>query len=89
MKQAKSHPIDVGNISPAVLEKCSGPGQFERFDALVSRVLSVPREKIMERREDYAFHSAINPSRPGPKRGTGRGIKRKPAFPAPDVQPPA
>jgi len=72
---AKPRPI---NISPELLAKCSGPDQFERFDALVSKVLSVPRAKIMERREDYAFHSALNPSRPGPKPGTKRKVRSSP-----------
>jgi hypothetical protein len=81
MKQAKPQPIDPANISPELLAKCSGPDQFERFDALVGRLFAVPREKIVERREEYEFHSALNPNRRGPK--------RKRAYPAPVVSPQA
>ena len=68
MKQAKPRPINPANISPELLEKCSGPDQFEKFDSLVTRLFAVPREKIIERREEYEFHSALNPNRRGPKR---------------------
>ena len=55
-------------ISPEVAAKCDAPNQFERFDNLVGRLLAVPREKFLERKEDYAFHSAVNENRRGPKR---------------------
>jgi hypothetical protein len=68
-------------ISPEVAAKCDGPNQLAKFDDLVSRLLAVPREKFLERKEDYAFHSANNDSRRGPKR------KRKLVSPAPAVEP--
>ena len=81
MKQAKPQPIDPANISPELLAKCSESDQFERFDALVTKLFAVPREKIIERREEYDFHSALNPNRRGPKR------KRRSVSPAPGVSP--
>ena len=60
--------------------------EFEAFDALVRQVMSVPRAKLVEREEEYRFHSALNPSRPGPKPGTKR---KKRVSPAPADQPPS
>jgi len=41
---------------------------FERFDALVRKVLSVPRAEIMRREAEYRKRSLENPNRRGPKR---------------------
>ena len=68
-------------ISPEVLEKCSGPAQFAKFDRLVGGLLAVPHAKIAARVEDARFHSALNDNRRGPKR------KRKYASPAPGASP--
>ncbi len=60
------------------------PTEYERFKSLLNRVLAVPRATIIKREEEYQFHSAGNPSRPGPKR------KRKwAASPGPGGAPPA
>jgi hypothetical protein len=47
-----------------------------RFDALVRKVLSVPRAEIMRREAEYKRQSALNPNRRGPK------PKAKPSAPA-------
>lgn len=44
-----------------------GPAAFARFDALVRKVLSVPREEILRREAEYKRRSAMNPRRRGPK----------------------
>jgi len=44
-----------------------GPEAFARFDALVGKVLSVPREEILRREAEYKKQSALNPRRRGPK----------------------
>jgi hypothetical protein len=41
--------------------------EFDRFNALVTRVLSVPRAEIQKRMEDYKRQSASNPNKRGPK----------------------
>jgi hypothetical protein len=46
--------------------------EYRKFKSLLNRVLAVPRATILKREEEYQFHSALNPSRPGPKRGTKR-----------------
>jgi hypothetical protein len=66
---AENKPIE---ISEKLAAKCNASDQFERFDAMVGKILSVPRATILERADDYAFHSAVDPNRRGPKR------KRKP-----------
>ena len=40
---------------------------FERFDALVRKVLSVPHSEIMRREQEYKERSRTNPSKRGPK----------------------
>jgi hypothetical protein len=59
--------------------------EYRKFKSLLNRVLAVPHATIVKREEEYQFHSALNPSRPGPKRGTKR--KRKSASPDPGVAP--
>jgi hypothetical protein len=49
----------------------SGPEtsvEYRKFKSLLNRILSVPRSTIVKREDEYQFHSALNPSRPGPKR---------------------
>jgi hypothetical protein len=58
--------------------------QYQRFKALLGKVLAVPRSKIMEREDHYRYMSANDPSRPGPKPGTKR---KKRADPGPADQP--
>jgi hypothetical protein len=53
----KSVPTEPGNSE-----------EYRKFKTLLNRILAVPRAKILEREDDYRFHSANNPSRPGPKR---------------------
>ncbi|HUP02370.1 MAG TPA: hypothetical protein VMU19_00180 [Bryobacteraceae bacterium] len=43
------------------------PGTSQRMDALVRKVMSVPREEIMRREAEYKRQSLANPRRRGPK----------------------
>jgi hypothetical protein len=51
----------------------AGPEASTRFDALVRKVLSVPREEIMRREAEYKRQSAMNPNRRGPKPKRSQG----------------
>jgi hypothetical protein len=42
--------------------------EFSKFNALVSRILSVPKAEILRREAEYQKESAMNPQRRGPKR---------------------
>ncbi|MGC9969118.1 MAG: hypothetical protein ABSE56_00880 [Bryobacteraceae bacterium] len=42
--------------------------EYERFTALVDRVIAVPHSVIKQRVEEHRRRSAQNPNRPGPKR---------------------
>jgi hypothetical protein len=44
--------------------------EYERFTALVDRVIAVPHSVIKQRVEEHRKRSAENPNRPGPKRKT-------------------
>jgi hypothetical protein len=55
---------------PEIIE---GPEAYQRFDALVRKVLSVPHEEIMRREAEYKRQSAMNPNRRGPKRKARKG----------------
>ena len=44
--------------------------EFDRFNALVGRVLSVPKAVLDQRLEEYERQSKANPKRPGPKKKT-------------------
>jgi hypothetical protein len=44
-----------------------GPEAFERFDALVGKVLSVPRQEILRRDAAYKKRSAMSGKKRGPK----------------------
>ena len=41
--------------------------EFERFNALVGKVLTVPKAVLDERLKDYEKQSKLNPKRRGPK----------------------
>ncbi|MDP9054966.1 MAG: hypothetical protein M3N93_11815 [Acidobacteriota bacterium] len=41
--------------------------EFNRFDALVRRVMEVPRAEILRREEEYKKRAALNPHKRGPK----------------------
>jgi hypothetical protein len=41
--------------------------EYDRFTALVDRVLAVPHSVIKERVEEHRRRAALNPNRPGPK----------------------
>lgn len=46
--------------------------EYNRFTALVDRVLAVPHSVIQKRVEEHRRQAALNPSKPGPKPGTKR-----------------
>jgi hypothetical protein len=48
-------------------EYVEGPEATARFDALVRKVLAVPRAEIMRREVEYRKQSLANPNRRGPK----------------------
>jgi len=43
------------------------PTEYDKFTALVDRVLAVPHSVIKQRVEEHRKHAANNPNRPGPK----------------------
>ena len=53
----------------------------KRFDALVRKVISVPKSEIARREEEYKRQAAMNPNKRGPK----RKVVTPSACPAPDV----
>jgi hypothetical protein len=61
MKESK--PIDVSEVAA----RYANADQFERFDAAVSKVLSVPRAELLRREAEYKRVAALNPKRRGPK----------------------
>ena len=63
MKQAK--PIEIPDD---VAARYTNPDQFERFDATVRKILSVPHSEIVKREAEYKRRSEANPARRGPKR---------------------
>ena len=46
--------------------------EFDRFTALVDRVIAVPRADIQKRQEDYLREQAAKPARRGPKPKTAK-----------------
>ena len=52
-------------------ERMEGVEAMERFNALVRKVLSVPREEIMRREAEYRRLAALNPHKRGPKPKAG------------------
>jgi hypothetical protein len=44
-----------------------GPDAFQRFDAMVGLILSVPREELARREAEYKAKAALNPHKRGPK----------------------
>ena len=60
MNAMQSGAVDQGRISV----------EYRKFKSLLNRILSVPRATIVKREDEYQFHSALNPSRPGPKRAS-------------------
>jgi hypothetical protein len=54
--------------------------QFKRFDALSRAVLTVSKEEIRRREDEYKKQASLNPKKRGPKR------KSKPSVgPGPDA----
>jgi hypothetical protein len=45
-----------------------GPDAFERFDAMISNLLEVPKSLILRRQRAYRKKVDANPNRRGPKR---------------------
>jgi hypothetical protein len=53
--------------------------EYERFTALVDRVIAIPHSVIKEGVEEHRRKSAENPNRPGPKRKIVRPAASDPA----------
>jgi hypothetical protein len=50
------------------LPQCNeGPEAFQRFDATIGKLLSVPHSVLVEREKAYRAQAAKNPNKPGPK----------------------
>lgn len=60
-------------------EMREGPEAYERFDATMRVLLSVPHAEIVRRQAAYKKQAAKNPNRRGPK------LKRKSPSRAPNV----
>jgi hypothetical protein len=59
----------MSDESETSLPEChEGPEAFERFDATMSTLLSVPKKVILRRQKAYRKKVDANPNRPGPKR---------------------
>ncbi len=54
-------------ISDELAAKYTDPGQFEKFDATVRKLLSVSREEIKSREAEYKKQAAQKLNRRGPK----------------------
>jgi len=48
-------------------ETIEGPEAWKRFNAIVDKVISVPRSVIEQREAEYRRQSKANPNRRGPK----------------------
>jgi hypothetical protein len=48
-------------------EAYEGPEAFKRFDETMSTLLSVSREELMRREQEYKKKAALNPHKRGPK----------------------
>jgi hypothetical protein len=57
-------------------EYIEGPEAAANFTSAMKTILSMSKEKLLEREDDYRYHSALNPNRRGPK------LKLKSASPA-------
>ena len=49
-----------------------GPEAYERFDATMSLLLTVPKKLILRRQRAHRKKVDANPNRPGPKRKADR-----------------
>ncbi len=56
-------------LDSAMLPECNeGPEAFQRFDAAMRQLLSVPHSTLVRRERAYQKKKAANPNRRGPKR---------------------
>ena len=53
-----------------------GPQAFERFDATMGTLLSVPKEELQRRMEAYKEEAARNPRKRGPKPKVKKRVRR-------------
>jgi len=59
--------------------------EYDRFTALVDRVIAVPHSVIKQRVEDHRKIAANNPNRPGPK-PKQKAVKPSASVPGEDDQ---
>jgi|HubBroStandDraft_2_1064218.scaffolds.fasta_scaffold150423_2 hypothetical protein len=67
---------------PELPECHEGPDAFERFDAMMTRLLEVPKSLVLRRQRAYRKKVNANPNRRGPKRKNKGG-----AIDVPDALP--
>ena len=67
-ERMKHAPAKAVSIPDDIAARYTDPDQFEKFDAAVRTILSVPRSVILEREAEYKRQSLANPNRRGPKR---------------------
>jgi hypothetical protein len=51
--------------------------EFQKFDDMVRKMISVPREEMLRRQAEYREQVDANPNRRGPKRGSKRAKKKR------------
>jgi hypothetical protein len=54
-------------IPGEIAARYDNPDQFARFDAAVTKILSVPHSELLRREAEYRKRSLANPKRRGPK----------------------
>jgi hypothetical protein len=59
---------DLGSGKVREWSRVKHSNEFNAFDALVGKVLSVPHEEIQRREREYQKQATKNPRRRGPKR---------------------
>ena len=58
-----------------------GPDAFERFDAMMTDLLAVPKSLILKRQAAYRKKVDANPNRRGPKRKSEQEIPEEISMP--------
>jgi hypothetical protein len=64
-----------------------GPEAFERFDAVMSSLLEVPKSLILRRQRAYRKKVDANPNRRGPKRKSEQAVEVPGETSMPDALP--
>jgi hypothetical protein len=59
--------------------KAKSTSEFDAFNALVDKVLSVPKSEILRREAEYRKQADLNPRKRGPKRKVNPSASPDPA----------